>query len=138
MCTLLASVARFAIWPSKYLCLSFISRRMPVDASPSRRSSYSIYEYGSYRDWKVQTTQFCKGEISIPSLLLGLVCGVSLDVLHPCIIDGHQRKQRVKGKTWTYKAEFNSRSECSLNLRIKGRAPFCRPACIVISFSLPV
>lgn len=37
-----------------------------------------------------------------------------------------------------YKAEFNNLSECSLNFRMRGSAPFCLPACIVMSFLFPV
>lgn len=40
-----------------------------------------------------------------------------------------------RSKDQSYKAEFNNRSECSLNFRINGSAPFCRPACIVTSLA---
>lgn len=41
-------------------------------------------------------------------------------------------------KNHAHNAEFNNLSECSLNFRINGRAPFCLPACIVTSLSFPV
>ena len=37
-----------------------------------------------------------------------------------------------------HKAEFSSRSECSLNFLMRGNTAFCRPACMVTSLSLPV
>jgi hypothetical protein len=37
-----------------------------------------------------------------------------------------------------HKAEFSSRSECSLNFLMRGNTAFCRPACMVMSLSLPV
>ena len=38
----------------------------------------------------------------------------------------------------THRAELSSRSECSLNFRIRGKAARCLPACIVMSCSFPV
>lgn len=37
-----------------------------------------------------------------------------------------------------HKAELSSRSECSLNFLMRGSTAFCRPACMVMSLSLPV
>jgi hypothetical protein len=44
----------------------------------------------------------------------------------------------IQYRHYTHRAEFKSLSECSLNFRMSGKAPFCLPACIVTSFSFPV
>lgn len=38
----------------------------------------------------------------------------------------------------THSTVFNSRPECSLNFRIRGKTAFCFPGCIVKSFWFPV
>lgn len=47
-------------------------------------------------------------------------------------------EQRRQKKDDAYRAAFNNLSECSLNFRISGSAPRCRPGCIVMSRSFPV
>lgn len=60
-----------------------------------------------------------------------------LDGLPLLIYDIHKREY-IQLRNLTNSAAFNNLSECSLNFRIKGRAPFCFPACIVASFWVEV
>lgn len=118
-CLSACSDAVRASCPSKYRSRSCICRAIPDAASGSSRSSSIIWVYAS--------------SLLSPPLVRRRLTGGTSPLWCVCWLC-----QWVKKEGTTHRAELSNRSECSLNFLMRGRAPRCRPACIVISFWLPV